>query len=90
MRVPRAAGFRLHMGETSSRRGIGNADKMLAGRTLDLSAGELSLALQRLITVGTIEFEIGCAHNLHAHYAQTAHEKYIEDLFILLVRRMRM
>jgi hypothetical protein len=83
------AGFRLHVGETSTRRRIGNADEMFAGRALNLPAGVARVALQRLITVGTVEFELGCAHKLRPHYAQTGLEKYTEKLLILLVGRMR-
>ena len=46
MGVPGAAGLRLDLGETGARRRIGNADEMIAGRALDLPAGELRLALQ--------------------------------------------
>jgi hypothetical protein len=50
------------MGETSARRRIGNADEVVAGRALNLPAGVARIALQRLITMGTIEFELGLAH----------------------------
>jgi hypothetical protein len=53
------------MREAGARGRIGNADEMLAGRTLNLPTGELGFALQRLIAVGTIEFEFVCAHKLH-------------------------
>jgi hypothetical protein len=48
------------------------------------------VAFQRLITVGTVEFKFVRAHKLHPHHAQTGRRKYIKDLFILLVGRMRM
>jgi hypothetical protein len=63
---------------------------MLAGGALDLTAGVAGVALQRLIAMGAIEFEFGGAHKLHRYNAQTGGEKYIKDLFILLVRQMRM
>ena len=59
MGVPGVAGFRLHVGEAGARRRIGNADKMLAGRALNLPAGVARVALQRLIAVGAVEFEFG-------------------------------
>jgi len=58
MRGPGLAGLRLDVGETGARRRTGNADEMLAGRALNLPAGVTGIALQRLIAVGTIEFEI--------------------------------
>ena len=47
--------FRLDVSEAGSRRRIGNADEMVARRALNLPAGELRLALQRLVTVRTID-----------------------------------
>ena len=66
MRVPRASGLRLHMREAGARRRIGDADKDIARRTLDLPAGELRFALQRLVAVGTIKFEFVGVHKLIA------------------------
>jgi hypothetical protein len=62
MRVPSLAGFRLYVGEAGARRRIGNADQNLAGRALNLPAGELRFTLQRLIAVGTVEFEFIRTH----------------------------
>jgi hypothetical protein len=90
MRVPRASGLRLHMREAGARRRIGDADKDIARRTLDLPAGELRLALQWLVTVRTIEFEFVRVHKLLPHHAQTGDGKYMKDLSILSVRRIRM
>ena len=67
MRIPGVAGFRHDVSEAHARGRIGDADQMLAGRTLNLSAGEMRLALQRLITVGTIEFEFVGGHNFYLH-----------------------
>ena len=64
MRVPGVPGLRLHMGETGARRRTGNADEMLAAGTLNLPASVARIALQRLIAVGTVEFEFVCAHKL--------------------------
>jgi hypothetical protein len=52
------------MGETGARRRIWDADEVVAGRALDLPAGELRLALQRLVAVGTVEFEFVRVHSL--------------------------
>jgi hypothetical protein len=90
MRRPGLAGFRLDVGEASARRRIGDADEMIAGRTLDLSAGMARVALQRLIAMGTVEFEFVRAHKLLSHHAPTGSIKYMKNLFILFVRRMRM
>jgi hypothetical protein len=54
---PGLAGFRLDMGEACARWRIGDADQVLAAWALNLPAGVAGIALQRLITVGTIEFE---------------------------------
>ena len=62
MRGPGLAGFRRHMGEPGARRRIGNADEVLAGRALNLPAGELRFALQRLVAVRTVELEFICSH----------------------------
>jgi hypothetical protein len=90
MRGPGLAGFRLDVGEAGARRRIGNADEVIAGRALDLPAGVTRVALQRLVAVRTVEFEFVRAHKLLPHHAQTAGQKYMKDLFILFVRRMRM
>ena len=65
VRGPGLAGFGLNLGETHARGRIGNADEVLAGGTLNLAPGKLRFALQRLITVGTVEFEFRVAHGLH-------------------------
>jgi hypothetical protein len=57
---------------------------------LNLPAGKLRLALQRLIAVGTMKFKFAGVHSLHLLHAQTRREKYGKDLFILLVARIRM
>jgi hypothetical protein len=90
MRVPGAAGLRLDLREAGAGWRIGDADEDIAGRALDLPTGELRLALQRLIAVGTIEFKFVGVHKLHHHHAQTSCEKYMKNLFILLAGRIRM
>ena len=48
------------------------------------------VAAQRLVTMGTIEFEFVGIHVLHHHHAQKAREKYIENQIILFTGEMRM
>ena len=67
MRGPRLARFRRDLRKTHACGRIGYADQMLAGRTLNLPAGEMRLALQRLITVGTVEFEFVGGHGFYPH-----------------------
>ena len=79
MRVPRPARFRLHLRKPRARRGIGDADKMLAGRALNLPPRELEFAFQRLITVRAVKFKFVGVHSLHSQHAQFWFEKYIPD-----------
>ena len=62
--VPGAPGFRLHLREPHAGGRIGNADENVAGRALNLAAGELRLALQGLVAVRAVEFEFVCVHKL--------------------------
>jgi hypothetical protein len=71
VRIPRVSGFRLHVGETRARRGIGNADEVLASGALNLPAGVARVALQGLVTVRAIELEFGGVHRLQLDHAQT-------------------
>jgi hypothetical protein len=64
VRVPSVAGFRGHMSETHSRRGIRDPDQVLAGGALNLPPGKLRFTLQRLIAMGAIEFEFVRVHSL--------------------------
>lgn len=89
MRGPGLALFRLDVGETGARRRIGDADEVVAAGALNLPAGELRFAFQRLIAVGTIKFEFVRVHDLPLHHAQTGRKKYMKDLSILSVRRIR-
>ena len=50
------------MSEAHSGGWIGNTDQVFAGRALNLPASELRLAPQRLIAVGTVEFEFVSIH----------------------------
>jgi len=72
MRGPGLPGFRLHLGKTSSGRRIGDANEMVTGGTLNLASGVARVALQRLIAVVTVEFEIGIAHRLPTIMRKTA------------------
>ena len=64
------------MRETGAGRRIGNANEVLAVRTLNLSAGMARVAFQRLVAVGAIELEIG-AHKLALMLARTRGKKSI-------------
>lgn len=90
MRGPGLAMFWLDVREASARRRIGDADEVVAGRALNLATGELRFALQRLVTMGTVKFEFVRAHSLHLHHAQIRGKKYMKDLSILSVWRIRM
>ena len=57
-------GLRLHVSEARALWGIGDADEVLAGRTLYLAARVAGITFQRLIAMGTIEFEFVRAHGL--------------------------
>jgi hypothetical protein len=67
MRGPGLTVFRLNLRKAHSRRRVRNADQMLAGRALDLSTRELRFALERLITVGTVELEFVGVHGFCPH-----------------------
>jgi len=54
--------LRLDVGKARAGRWIGDANEVIAGGTLDLAAGELRFALQRLIAVGTVELEFVGIH----------------------------
>ncbi len=62
MGVPGMAGLGLDVRETGAGRRIGNANEMLASRTLHLSAGVARVTLERLIAVRTEKFEFGFVH----------------------------
>ena len=61
--VPGPSRFRRNLGESQTRRGIGNADQVLAARALNLAPGEPRLALERLVAVGTKELEFRGLHD---------------------------
>jgi hypothetical protein len=52
------------VGKTHSCRRVWDSDEVLARRTLNLAAGKLGFTLQRLIAVGTVEFEFVRIHSL--------------------------
>ena len=78
MSRPSLAVFRLDVSEAGSRRRIGNADEMVASRALNLSARVAGIALQRLVAVGTVEFEFGVAHSLHSFMRKPTAKSMLE------------
>ena len=82
--------FRLDMGETNPGRRAGNANQMLARRTLNLTPCVARVALQRLIAVRTVEFEFGVVHGLHLIHAQSNPQKSEEKFCILFLLQLRM
>jgi len=40
--------------------------------------------------MGTVEFELRCAHKLPPHHAQTFRKKYIEEFYILFADKLRL
>jgi len=90
VRGPGLAGFRLHLGEAHARRRIRDADEVIAARALDLASGKLGIALQRLVTVGTVEFEFVCVHKSQPYHAQSRGEKYVKFFHILFPVALRM
>ena len=81
--------LRLNVREPHASRGIGGADEMLAGRSLDLAAGELRIALQRLVAVRSVEFEFGCAHGLQLFMRKTRLKSFC-IIHILFLPKNRM
>ena len=51
VRIPSVPGLGGDMGKTGARRRTGDADEVLAGGALNLSAGVLSFAFQWLVTM---------------------------------------
>ena len=90
MRGPSLADLWLHLGEAGAWRRIGNANQMLAGWTLNLPAGMTWIALQGLVAVGTVKFELRCAHGLDPYHAQTRHKKYMKEFSILFADKLRL
>jgi hypothetical protein len=66
--------FRRDVGETHACRRIWNSDEVLTRWTLNLAAGKLGFALQRLIAVGTVKFEFVRIHSLYL-YKRNGREK---------------
>jgi hypothetical protein len=90
MRVPCMPRFRLYMGEPCPLRWVGNANEMLTRRALNLPTGVTRVAFQWLVTVRTVEFELGCAHYLHSTMRdQPAKSISIFSIFILFPKGMR-
>jgi hypothetical protein len=74
MRGPGLAGFRLDVCETGACRWIGNADEMVASRAFNLPASIGRGALQRLIAVRTVEFEVLGIHKFQPDHKQKGRE----------------
>jgi hypothetical protein len=71
--------FRRDVGKTHACRRVRDSDEVLARRALNLAAGKLSLAPQRLITMGTVEFELVCIHSLYLYKRDGREESMSED-----------
>ena len=82
MRVPRMSGFGRDVGESGVGRRIRDANEMLTAGALNLPAGEMDFALQRLVAVGAVELEFGCFHRLYL-IKRKSREKYFEIFHIL-------
>jgi hypothetical protein len=78
------------VGEPHARRRIGNTNQVMTGRALDLPTCMMCLALQGLVTMVAVELEFVGVHKLLPDHAQKSSQKYMEDLFILFDRQMRM
>ena len=65
MRVPSVAGLRLHVGEAGAGWRTGDADEVIASRTLNLPAREAGVTFQRLVALRAVEFEF--VHSLHLY-----------------------
>src|SRR2546427_12784501 len=63
-RVPSVAGLRLDARETGSRRRVWEADEVLGGGVLDLSASVGAGGSPRLVLLGTRKSLVRCAHPL--------------------------
>ena len=90
MCIPGVARFRRDVRKARSGRRIGDTDEVLAGRTLDLSAGELHFTFQRLITVGAIEFEFVGVHKLCPKKRNRGEESMPQFFSILFGGRIRL
>jgi hypothetical protein len=75
--VPGAARLWLDMRKAGAGRRAGNANKVVASGTLNLPPRVARVALQRLVAVGTIEFEFRGVHTLSSHSMRKAIGKSI-------------
>ncbi len=62
--APGVIGWPRNTNEICGQQGIGNINEVIAGGTLNLSAGELDVALQVLFAVRAGEFEFVCHYDL--------------------------
>ncbi len=65
MGVPGMPGLRFDVSETGPWRWVRNANQVIAGGALDLPAGMARVALQGLITVGTVELKFIRIHRAY-------------------------
>ncbi len=63
--IPSMSRFGHDLCEAHSRRWVGDADEVLAGRALNLAPGKLRFTFQRLIAVRAVEFEFRCGHRFY-------------------------
>ena len=90
MRGPGLAGFRLDVGEPGPGGRIGNVDEMLAAGTLNLPAGEMRFALDRLVAVRTVKLEFGCVHRFYLHKRKSRGESMSKLFSILFTDGLRL
>lgn len=83
------ARFRLDVRETRARGRIRDANQVFAGGALNLPARVAGVALQRLVAVGTIEFEFLCVHKLDL-YMRKPDAKSREKNCLLFLRSLRL
>src|SRR5438105_14413925 len=73
-RIPGATALARHTGKPGAPRRVGDVDKVIAGRALNLSPSKLHLTLQMLLAVRAFKFEIvlghGCAKCSRRVYEQ--------------------
>jgi hypothetical protein len=90
MGVPSVPRLGRDMGEPGARRRIRDANEMLTGRALNLSAGEMDFALQRLVAVGAVKFEFRCCHRFYLHKRKSRGKSISKLLHILFASKLRL
>jgi len=61
-RIPSPSALAWDTGETATRRRIGNIDKVVTGRALNLPAGELHFTFHVLLAMRALKFELVGSH----------------------------